>query len=258
MTDFQEINDIINRFEPIFLEELGAANLQNRVDTKYMIPFVEIQDILLQCEGKFKIFEINKQRLCGYESLYFDTEDLLFYQHHQRQRANRYKVRKRRYLSNNLSFLEVKFKNNKNKTSKKRIETETEEIGILNSKQLDFLDQTVNHEALDLKKQIWVNYNRVTLVNPEKTERITLDFNLNFKNSTDTITLSDIVIAEVKQAKVFDSFFPSLLKKKGIRPGGISKYCLGTISLNKEIKHHTFKPKLRILKKISQQYAQYV
>ena len=55
-------------------------------------------------------------------TLYFDTPDRQMYAEHQRGRKNRQKIRVRRYESSGVSFLEVKRKNNKGRTDKKRME----------------------------------------------------------------------------------------------------------------------------------------
>ena len=59
-----------------------------------------------------------------YKSLYFDTEDRKFYNDHHNQRVHRHKVRYREYVDSGLVFLEIKCKNNKGKTIKKRLKVD--------------------------------------------------------------------------------------------------------------------------------------
>jgi len=96
----------------------------------------------------------------------------------------------------------------------------------------------------NLKPQIWVNYSRITLVNKNTPERVTIDINLHYKNDEQIKNIDNIVIAEVKQDKASKSSFIKLMRKYHIRQGSISKYCFGIISLYDKIKHNNFKPKL--------------
>ena len=51
---------------------------------------------------------------------HYDTDDRKFYLDHHNQRVNRNKVRFREYEGSKLTYLEIKHKNNKGKTIKKR------------------------------------------------------------------------------------------------------------------------------------------
>lgn len=82
-------------------------------------------------------------------------------------------------------------------------------------------------------------------------ERLTLDINLQFKNDFYEKKLSNVVIAEVKQEKLSPSPFIKLMKKSGVRPGSISKYCFGVVFLYEQIKKNNFKPNLNIINKIN-------
>ena len=75
----------------------------------------------LNCGKRISILQIDGKRKHDYKSLYFDTEDRKFYNDHHNQRVNRYKVRYREYVDSGLVFLEIKCKNNKGKTIKKRL-----------------------------------------------------------------------------------------------------------------------------------------
>jgi hypothetical protein len=53
------------------------------------------------------------------------------------------------------------------------------------------------------------------------------------------------VIAEIKQARLGPrSPFTHQLKQIGVRPGGFSKYCIGSTLLNPTLKQNRFKPNL--------------
>jgi len=109
-----------------------------------------------------------------------------------------------------------------------------------------------------LEEKIWVNYSRITLVNKSINERVTLDINLTFINPEKKITLENIVVAEVKQDKAFQSPFCDLMHKNHIREGAISKYCLGICHLYEHMIQNNFKPFLIKLQKFKQQSSPYV
>jgi hypothetical protein len=109
-----------------------------------------------------------------------------------------------------------------------------------------------------VEAKMWNVYRRITLVNLELEERLTLDINLQFNWKEEVKKFDDLVIAEIKQEKVNrNSPFFSVMKNMGIRPYRLSKYCIGTIELysQKKIKYNRFKEKLLKLKKINNNVA---
>ncbi|MCX6244395.1 MAG: polyphosphate polymerase domain-containing protein [Bacteroidetes bacterium] len=238
-----EIHDILGSFNPITLEEMDAVKLLDRVDRKYVFPVAKLFPLLRDLDGNYRILEINGIRLNRYETLYFDTEDHRLYLHHHNGKLNRFKVRSRSYLDSGQSFFEVKFKNNKGRTVKNRIKRKEikEEIS---GKALKLL---AGHTPLDpesLKPALRVYFSRITLVNSNLTERITLDIDLHFLHNGTEKKYPGLVVAELKQARSQQSPFHLLLREHHITPFSISKYCLGICSLNKEIKQNNFKQKL--------------
>ena len=103
---------------------------------------------------------------------------------------------------------------------------------------------------------IWVNYKRITLVSNDHTERVTIDFDVNFKRySTENTPINspELAIMEIKQQR-FDRKSPALrtLHQEKMFPIRVSKYCLGVMSCcNGEIKRNGFKNKLLRIAKIT-------
>jgi hypothetical protein len=62
--------------------------------------------------------------------------------------------------------------------------------------------------------------------------------------------IENLVIAEVKQESNGHSPFIRLMKKHHIRPGSLSKYCYGVITLYKDVKQNNFKRNLRKINKV--------
>ena len=245
-----QINDILNTFDAISLSEMDSVKLMDRTDTKFVFHSSELPSILSQLNVFYRVLEINGTRISKYESLYFDTPNFDLYHKHQRGKLNRYKIRFRKYVESNLNFFEVKFKNNKGRTIKNRVRQEQVGNTIQNQAQ-ELLNERTNLLSENLEPKIWVNYSRITLVNKNSPERVTLDLNLHFVKEKEVKHITDLVVAEVKQDKSTVSPFIKLMRKSHVREGSISKYCLGIITFFEKIKHNNFKPKLIPIKKIT-------
>lgn len=246
----EQINNILNSFETITLAEMDSVKLMDRTDTKFVFNSSELSDILNQLQLNYKILEVNGNKVSKYESLYFDTPKFDLYHKHQTGKLNRYKVRFRKYVESNLNFFEVKFKNNKGRTIKTRVKQEQID-GVIQHKAQELLNEKTIYTSGDLEPKIWVNYSRITLVNKNSPERVTIDTNLHFTKDGHVKNINNLIIAEVKQDKASSSPFMKIMKSLHIRQGSISKYCFGIITFFEKIKHNNFKPKLIPIKKIT-------
>lgn len=246
----ESINDILRLFAPITLAEMDSVKLMDRTDTKFIFRLTELNEILNELKNDYKVLDVNGNRVSKYESLYFDTPNFELYHKHRTGKLNRYKVRFRKYVESELNFFEVKFKNNKGRTIKDRVK-QKEIDKTINDKAQELLKEKTSLLPENLEAKIWVNYSRITLVNKNSPERVTIDLNLHFKDEHNTKLINNLVIAEVKQDKAIASPFLKLMKKRHIREGSISKYCFGIISMFEKIKYNNFKPKLIPIKKIT-------
>lgn len=228
---------------------MDSVKLMDRTDTKFIFTSVQLPLFLELLKDDYKVLDVNGNKISRYESLYFDTKDFDLYHCHHRGKPNRFKIRFRKYVESDLNFFEIKFKNNKGRTIKDRVKQKQIETSIQNESELLLKEKTtLRSESLEAK--LWVNCSRITLVNKNSPERVTIDIDLTFKNAEQNKAIHNLVIAEVKQDKALVSAFIKLMKKHHIREGSISKYCYGVISLFREIKHNNFKPNLILLKKI--------
>jgi hypothetical protein len=244
-----ELDSILKSFEPITLKEMDSVKLMDRTDTKFVFKISQLSEFLSQLTNNYKILDVNGNRISRYESLYFDTKDFDLYHSHHRGRPSRFKVRFRKYVESELNFFEVKFKNNKGRTIKDRVK-QNQIDGSIKDNAETLLNDKTPLKSDDLEAKIWVNYSRITFVNKNSPERVTIDLDLTFKNDDQSKTIDNLVIAEVKQDKAIVSAFLKVMKKHHIREGSISKYCYGVISLFDKIKHNNFKPNLILIKKI--------
>jgi hypothetical protein len=158
--------------------------------------------------------------------------------------GNRWKIRQRTYLNSNLSFLEAKFKDNRKRTRKTRLQLgnspdwNSSNLGKLIHSLIPF------EENLNPVLDIW--YTRTTLVKKDLSERITLDQGLFFQDGALVHKLPELMIAEVKQGSFStDSPFKKMLKYQEVYPTSFSKYCVGMILTNPNIKHNRYKPVMR-------------
>lgn len=221
----------------------------NRVDTKFVLRAGQLNQLLKEAEPFYKCLNSEGRKLSAYQTLYYDTDDLTFYNQHHNGKLNRYKVRHRTYANSGETYLEVKFKSNKGRSIKKRISERTPP-GIFTDEAKAFLSTFPDFDPAQLKPIVWVNYSRITLVNKQNSEKITIDLNISFRKQDQSIALNDLVIAEVKQDKKNPSPFFNILRKHRIREDTISKYCLAVALMYPEAKKNNFKEKILYLKHI--------
>ena len=240
---------LLSSFDSISLNEIESVKLMNRTDTKFAFNEAFLPELLDLIKPYYNCLQIESKQIANYQTLYYDTSDLMLYYKHHNGSLNRYKVRQRTYLDSNLSFLEVKFKNNKGRTIKERIK-QNEISTSFNFEALEFLNKKLPFNSNLLLPTVLVNYKRITLVNKFSAERVTIDINIEFKKGEELINLHNLVIAEVKQDKKIVSPFLNQIKKLHFKQGSISKYCLAIIFSHKYVKKNNFKEKLLSLKSL--------
>ncbi|MBT4345540.1 MAG: polyphosphate polymerase domain-containing protein [Flavobacteriales bacterium] len=244
-----EISKITASFSPIKLAEMDNVKLMSRSDTKFAFKFSKLPELLNQMMPFYKVLEINGKFIHDYKSLYFDTDDRKFYLDHHNGRVNRNKVRFREYVGSDLTFLEIKRKNNKGKTIKKRMKVDSINDN-LSVKQKEYIYSIIGSNIILNSKQ-WINFSRITFVHKVHKERLTIDINLNFKEKDRRGDLNQIAIGEVKQERMSRlSDFMRIAKELHILPIRISKYCMSTLELNPELKQNRFKEKTLFLTKL--------
>jgi len=236
---------ILECFEPISLAELDAAALMNRVDTKYVLSRADLPYVLGALVDDYRVLEVEGVRLCRYATLYFDTPALDLYARHHMGRADRYKVRSRWYLDSDAAFFEVKRRNIHGRTIKDRIRTEAL-LTQLTPEASRFVDAVEPDGARPLQSTLWNEFSRLTLVSKRRPERATFDLHLSYRLGEQSVSLGEIVVAEVKQESVDrGSELIAQMRALGLRPASFSKYCVGLAMLRPEIKHNCFKPAIR-------------
>lgn len=241
--------DVIHSFNPIFLKDMDKVSLMKRVDTKFLLARKSLSELLQTINQDYFILEIDGKRLMSYSSIYFDTDDKHFYHTHHDNKKGRTKVRIRQYVDSDIQFLEVKQKDKKGITNKKRIPLDTFSSDL--NGHHSFVND-VTGQSYQLESSITNNFQRITLVNKNLQERVTIDLHLSYEHDEQSRKVDDLVIIEVKQPK-FDrsSTIVQELKSYRSHPYSFSKYCIGIASLNPDIKHNRFKEKILKVNKLT-------
>ena len=242
--------NLLNRLQTLSLDELDKVKLLDRQDTKFVFNQDQLPVILEKIRPFYKILEISNDLVFNYDTTYFDTDDFLFYNQHHNENRKRFKVRLRKYSSNSNLYFEIKIKNNKNRTIKKRLMV-GEMNEVLGEKEKNLVSEIIGLPPNQLSPMLNIQFTRITLADLSFSERLTIDTNLSVKNGTGSKIFDQLVISEIKQKKYNPkSDFVQILRNLKIPEMRFSKYCMGMLHVNKEIKYNRFKPKLLQINKI--------
>lgn len=235
------VESVLNRFTAISLAEMDQVKLMNRSDRKYWFHQDALATLLEAVRGDFFVLEIDGLRQLPYSSTYYDTlEDKMYYEHH-RGKLNRFKIRRRQYENSNISFLEIKFKNNKGKTIKSRIRSDYSQASF-SANDGEFIAQNSPFEIDELKPSLINHFSRITLVNKNMKERCTIDQNLNYTSNNQSLGMQNLVIVEVKtEGHSAPSPMIDMLNMMRIKTSGFSKYCVGRSIAEPALKTNNFK-----------------
>lgn len=239
---------------PISLEEMDSVKLLNRIDSKYLTSEHTLVGILEDAvkEG-YRALQAEGSRISPYCSVYYDTAEMKTFLDHHNRRLTRQKVRTRVYLSSGETYLEIKRKNNHGRTKKKRTRIDTGQLMDFsgNEAATAYLKKHSAFTAEQLSPVLSTSFWRITLVNPARTERITIDSSLAFENfrTGRSSDLKDAVIIELKQDGHAASQMKNILLDHRVKPVRVSKYCIAATLTTPGLKHNRFKAKIRAIEK---------
>ena len=246
------IYELLQHLEPITLEQMSSIRLMNRTDTKFVTNKEHLARLLEMAQGKYYAQFTNDSRIANYMTTYWDTDNHRFFLEHHNGRAPRQKVRVRTYMDSQLTFLEVKTKNNHGRTKKKRVEVPSQEIAVQGPNG-EFVEGLVHQGLTEMHPTVRNQFHRITLVNYDKTERLTIDYDVHFHNmeTNSDANVGPLVIIELKRDGNVYSPVLEILRTLRIKPSGFSKYCIGSVMTNKSLKQNLFKPKMVKLGKLA-------
>ena len=258
------MENIIQSYTPISLDEMSGIKLMNRTDTKFVTTVDRLKLLLMLAHDDYRIQDVDGNRNALYYTAYFDTPDNNMYIVHQNGHAGRQKLRIRSYMDSGLNFLEVKTKNNHGRTKKKRVDMvgfdpwhPDHDIRFLRQDSQyryydEFLRKHLSYDPTILSEHMENNFHRITLVNKAKTERVTIDTELKFHNlkTGNNADLTGLVIIELKRDGLQPSPILGMLRELRIMPCGFSKYCMGSALTNPSLKRNNFKERLHMVDRL--------
>jgi hypothetical protein len=207
----------LHSFIPVAPEVLEDRSLLRRKDTKFAVRPDQVPALLRALKPDYGVLKAGVASFAAYETLYFDTSSLRCYHDHRRERRARHKVRIRHYPDRELSYLEVKTKTNGSLTLKHR-------------KLRTYADNSMS--AAD-----W------TFVGTNS--------NLVFRSGKSVHHLPGIAVVEVKQ-EPYCPRTPAMLalRSAGIRQTPISKYCIGTMMGDPNIRFGGLSRMLKLIERL--------
>jgi len=241
-------------FDPISLATLNSkAEMLERLDNKYVVGAAVLRRAASELAKHFDILEIDGRRTFTYETCYFDDADWQSYFDHHQGRRRRAKVRIRKYIEAGLCFVEVKLKDKRGATIKKRLSYNTAKFGMLDEAALAYVhsayyEQYGQEFPYELLRVIDMRYVRMTLVAKEGGERMTIDNEIRFFDPASSHAVADDhFILETKSARG-NGIADRILRTLHQHPTEhCSKYCTAIAVLNHGTKHNRFLPALRKL-----------
>ena len=247
----------LDGFAPISLAEMDSVKLMNRVDTKYLTNRATLADVLLDAAAAgYRVLVTDDARISPYDSIYFDTEGLRMFTDHRNKKLRRQKVRTRAYVNSGEAYLEVKRKNHHGRTKKKRTGIPLADLPDFrnNDAACRYLAGHSDFEAGQLLPTLETVFKRITLVNPDLTERLTIDTDLRFRNFRTGLetNLGDAVVIELKQDGRAASAMKDILRSHRVKPARISKYCIAVTLTDPSARAGRFKEKVRLIEKTLQ------
>lgn len=242
----------LDSFQPIGLSELVAeAELLTRVDRKYVLDQRQAQVVLAELSPDTRILEIDGCRHSRYETVYFDTPDLLSFRMTVQRRRMRLKLRTRSYVDTGTTFLEAKSRRGNEITVKERIGYAWNERDEITDEGHDYAAGAFDALGLDarnadeLQVALTSRYRRATLLAPDGAGRITIDSHLCWELPDGaTLDLPDLVIVETK-SQSSPSAMDRLLWRHGSRPVAVSKFATGLAALRPELPRNRWARLLR-------------
>ena len=252
----------VDALPPVSLDELvSGADLQARVDRKYLLPESSLPELLVGLPHTTRALQMEGRRSFAYRSVYLDTPDLLSYHSAGRGRRLRFKVRGRGYLDVGVTWLEVKTRAARGVTVKVRVPHDDVERKPLSGLGRDFVSDSLRGYALrpgdvsSLAPVLVTTYRRTTLFLPghdgRPASRGTVDTRLAFHepgSGRSGFSVGGLAVVETKGGAA-PSALDLRLWRMGHRPVVMSKYGTGLSAVRGDLPdlkwHRTLRRHLR-------------
>ena len=247
------IAECVPYFRPITLQDLnGKAEMLERLDQKYICRADRLRPAFASFAEHFDILEIDGRRSFTYATCYFDSDDSRAYHDHHQGRRKRCKVRVRHYLDADLTYLEVKLKDRRDVTVKRRLRLDRP-VTTLDARCMAFVQAEWSalygtDFGLTLFPVLSMTYRRMTLVAQLGGERMTVDTALTFEaNGSDVAVPPEMFILETKSPNG-RGHADAILRQHHLQPTSrVSKYCVGMAATAQVGRANRFLPAMRRL-----------
>jgi VTC domain len=235
-------------FAPISLKQLeSSSGMLERIDNKYVVDQDVLRRAIPELAKRFDILEIDGRRRFTYDTCYFDDAGNRCYFDHHQARKKRVKVRMRKYLEAGLCFVEVKLKDRRGMTVKKRLRCAVEQFGALDESARTFVSdvyQTLYKRTFphEISRSLDMRYQRLTLVAKHGGERMTLDNRVQFFMDGGARQVDEqLFIIEAKSANG-NGVADRILRRLHQHPTKhVSKYCTGLAAMSGGLKRNNFR-----------------
>lgn len=225
-------------FSPISLTELNAtAEFLDRVETKFLLTEQQLISLLPELKEDYYILEIADKSVFGYENIYMDTENYDFYNDYQEKKDFRSKVRSREYTDSGHAFFEYKQKQG-SLSRKFRYPIDLKDHGKMTKESEKFYEGISmwfngHKQPKKLSKSLKTEYKRLTLCSKDSSERVTIDFEIEFTflrgEKKKSYKLGNAVIIESKSTNQKCKSHIIMKKYNINKASACSKYCLWLI-----------------------------
>lgn len=214
------------RTPPVGLDTLVAvADLQERVDRKYIVPADIAVRALDRAETAMAVLDIDGRRRFHYRSDYYDSPDLQCFRQHVQDRRGRIKVRARTYLDSGESWLEVKVSGRRGLTAKTRRSLAARPGRLLPDTARELVLAVAPGLADGLERSAVTTYERCTFL-LAGSGRVTVDTGLELAvDGRHRRPRPGVTIIETKTPGR-PGPVDHALWRLGARPASVSKYCL--------------------------------
>jgi hypothetical protein len=222
-------------------------NNSKRFDHKFLLSRDNFLEFSNKSSNGFSLLTIDGQNQFTYQTEYFDTDDLELYFDHARRRKRRYKVRIRNYKETKRTRLEVKAHLGNSQTQKFVME----DVTSLGDQACNFIGQVfgavhpgqrLHHFAESFSTVAKTQFERMTFVNEQNHEKVTIDVNLSLTANGQRFDLPEnMFLVEVKTRSPNSNFLREMRKSR-FEQTQFSKYC-AAIELANEFRPRVTKRK---------------
>lgn len=228
---------LASHFESAHSDLIEKRVLQKRKDSKYLVDLDKLEMLFDGFFSHYRVLEENQLKVQRYQTRYFDEESLRCFENDKSNVTPRHKVRIRKYLDRDLSFFEIKSRN-ETQTKKRRVLLEcaeedkqhyehdkegTSDCGIGENEESLILKYT-DLDPGKLQCEVKTSFHRLTLLGVKRNERITIDTNLIFERRGEQLRWEQFAIVEIKHPIGRVSPFSKSLALAGYKVDGFSKY----------------------------------